>query len=314
LVAVAAVAFAVLLAAVPEARSLGALSAMILGVGFTVAFLDLGPNTMITWVFGADVGPYLSGLHFSFGVGAFVGPMIAGWALARNGHCAWAWWIVAALLLPLAAAFAFAPSPAREEPHDAPAQAEKSIDKGLAAIFVGLFFLYGGIEAGFGSWIYQYAVRLNLAETGAAAFLTSVFWGLLGLGRLGGVFLLGRLRPRQLLAVLAPCAVLSLGALLAFHDSRAAMWAGTAGMGLSLSCMFPTMLIYGGRRLSGAAKVSGRVVSLLFVGSSLGGMTLPWLMGRAFEPWGPLTALAFPWFALVAYAGLVAVAWFKAGE
>lgn len=302
----AALACAALLGLVPQARGLALLAALILGLGFAHSLLDVGSNTLIAWVFGKRLGPYLSGLHFAFGVGAFLAPMLVGWSLARQGRSAAAFWTIALLLLPLALAFTRVPSPAHAAPDAAEAAPARRLDRPLAALFIGLFFLYGGIEAGFGAWIYQYAVRMDLARAEKAALLSSLFWGLLGLGRLMGIALLARVTPRQLLAALIGGALASLGCLLLVPASPTALWLGTGGLGLSLSCMFPTLLVYAGRRLAGGERVSGRITGMLFVGSSTGGMTLPWIMGQLIEPRGPRAALLLPWLALAALAALFA--------
>jgi fucose permease len=302
ILALAAVACAGLLAAVPSARALPVLAALILALGFAHSLLDVGSNTLIAWVYGRRLGPYLSGMHFSFGVGAFVGPMLVGWSLAAQGRSAWAFWAIAVLLLPLALSLHLVPSPAHAAP--GPAVEAAPLDRGLAAAFLGLFFLYGGLEAGFGAWIYQYAVSLRLVEATHAAALTSLFWGLLGLGRLLGIPVLAFIRPRQLLMGVIPAALLSLGLVLGLPGSVAALWVGTAGLGLSLSCVFPTLLVLAGLRLAGGGRVSGRTTSLLFVGSSSGGMTLPWLMGQLFEPMGPRAAMAAAWAALALLTAL----------
>lgn len=300
ILALACLACALALACVPLSGSLALVASLILVVGFFTSLLDVGSNTLIAWVLGKRLGPFLSGLHFSFGLGAFLGPMLVGWSLARHGHSVWAFWLIAILLLPLALAFRGVPSPAHHAT-EGEKRGAQALDRRMLACFVGLFFLYGGIESGFGSWIYQYAVSLRLAQAGPAALLTSLFWGLLGLGRLLGIPLLARVSPRQLLTALIPAALLSLILLLGCSGAVWALWLGTAGMGLGLSCVFPTMLVYAGERLTGSGRMSGRITGTLFVGSATGGMTLPWIMGQAFEPRGPKVALAL---VLAALAGL----------
>ena len=309
LMAVAALVCALLLVRVPMTRSLPVLAGLILGLGFAHSFLDVGSNTLITWVFGKRVGPYFSGLHFSFGMGAFIAPMLVGWSLAAHGSSGWAFWLMALALLVLALSLALVPSPPRAVPDTGhPAQ---PLNRRWAAACLGLFFLYGGIEAGFGSWIYQYAVSLRLVEAARAAMLTSLFWGLLGLGRLAGIPLLAVLTPRQLLAALIPLALASLSLLLALPGSPVALWAGTAGMGLAMACLFPTLVVFASGRLGAGGRISGGVTGLLFLGSSSGGMTLPWLMGQLFVPRGPRVALGLVWLALASLTILYGGVWYR---
>jgi FHS family Na+ dependent glucose MFS transporter 1 len=78
-------------------------------------------------------------------------------------------------------------------------------------------------------------------------------------------------------------AVLSIGVPALWPQSSIAVWAGTIGVGLFMASMFPTMVSFAERRLT----VTGRVTSWYFVGGSLGGMTLPWVIGQLFESFGP---------------------------
>ncbi len=288
-IGVATLACAGLMALFPQAPTLAPLALLALLLGFAESLLDVGSNTLLPWVYGTRVGPYLSGMHFSFGVGAFVAPMVVAWSLTRHGGSAWAYRVLALALLPLAAWLFVVPSP---EPHAPDGDASESgPDRGGLGLLMACFFLYGCTETGFGSWIYQYAVDRRLADVSQAALLNSMFWGLLGLGRLAGIPVLARFEARAFLAWIIPGAVLSLGLLLAFPSARWALWTGDAAMGLTMACIFPTLLVFAGRRLCGRARVSSRITSLLFVGSGAGSMFLPWVMGLVFRPWGPRAAL-----------------------
>jgi fucose permease len=50
-----------------------------------------------------------------------------------------------------------------------------------------------------------------------------------------------------------------------------------------MAAIFPTTLTYVEQRIP----LSGQITSFFFVGASLGGMTLPWLIGQLIEPAGP---------------------------
>lgn len=281
---------AVALSLMPLAPALAVLAILVLIMGFAQGIMDVGSNTLIVWVFHEKVGPYLNGLHFCFGLGAFLGPMLVARSLGVTGHSAWAFWALALALMPLALLMLKVPSPAHTDA-ETDGKAPAVWDRRLAGLFIAFFFLYGGSEAGFGAWIYSYATHLSLSDANGAAKLNSMFWGLLGVGRLLGIPVLARVAPRRFLAFLLPSAVISLGLLLYFRDSQTALWLGTAGLGLSLACIFPGMLIYAGKRLSKGGRVSGKITAFFFVGSSSGSISLPWLMGQAFEPWGPRAAL-----------------------
>lgn len=291
--ALAALTAAGFLALVPLAQSLKLLSFLILAMGLAQGMIDVGSNTLIVWVFEKKVGPYLSGLHFAFGVGAFAAPLIVAQTL-RHGGSAWAFWAISLYLLPLALFLWRVPSPEHAAPAAAEPKAKAAADRVLPALFLACFFLYGGTEAGFGAWIYHYALAFDPNALERAALLASTFWGLLGLGRLGGIPVLARFRPQQFLSLIIPASLLAFSVAVLWPATAWALWAATIGAGLSMACIFPTLLVFAGPLLSRGGRVSSRMTSFFFVGSSSGSILLPWLMGQAFEPLGPRVALGIP--------------------
>jgi fucose permease len=67
-----------------------------------------------------------------------------------------------------------------------------------------------------------------------------------------------------------------------FSAVEALLWLGTIGTGLFMASTFPTLLNDAQSRMH----MSGKVTSMFFVGSSLGSMALPWLMGQLIGPFG----------------------------
>ena len=86
----------------------------------------------------------------------------------------------------------------------------------------------------------------------------------------------------MLLADLLGC-IASVGVILLFPSSAAAVWIGNLGLGFSMASVFPTTLSFAERRMT----ITGKVTSFFFIGASSGGMLLPWLIGQLFEKIGP---------------------------
>lgn len=280
---------ATMLALMPLAASLFVLGLCVLGVGLGQGLMDVGSTTLLGWVFYGRLGPYVAGLHFSFGLGAFIAPLIAAAALSSGAGVAGAYWPLAAFLVPLAAWLLWLPSPGHEQGAEGAVAMPR--DRGLVGLFVLFFFLYGGLETGFGVWIYQYALDLGVADLKHAALLSSLFWGLLGLGRLLGIPVLARFSPGAFLRVLLPASLAAMLSVLLWPTLPAALWLGCGAFGLFMACIFPTLIVFANERLGGGQRLSGRLTSIFFLGSSSGSMCLPWLMGQAFGPWGPRRAL-----------------------
>lgn len=276
----------IFLALVPFMRQLWLLTAVMFLAGLVEPGIDVGSNTLLVWRFGEKVGPYMNSLHFFFGVGAFLSPIIiAQTMLVSDGGIQLAYWVLALLMLPAGLAFVRFPSlPIR--------QRDTAVHGGranwfLVVLVAAFLFLYVGAEVAYGGWIYTYAITLDLSSTTVAAYLTSFFWGSLTLGRLLSIPLTAKLHPKALLSgALAGC-LLSMAILIVGQNSTAALWAGTIGLGLSMSVIFPTTIALAEHTLS----LSGQMTSYFFIGASLGGMSIPWLIGQLFEAIGPVVTM-----------------------
>jgi FHS family Na+ dependent glucose MFS transporter 1 len=272
---------AIMLGLIPTVPLLWMLTLILLILGFAEGMADVGGNAMLIWVHGKRVGPFLNGLHFFFGVGAFFSPIIVAQALLLSGDIRWAYWLLSLLILPVIFWMMRQPSPT---PQTAKKDGEgKEVNPPLVFLVSLFLFLYVGAEVSYGGWIFTYATRLELSAAAAAAYLTSAFWGGLTLGRLASIPIAVRYRPRTILLVDLFGCLLSLGVILTWRDSLAAVWVGTIGIGLSMASIFPTALSLAERRMI----LTGRVTGWFFVGSSAGAMLLPWLVGQLFEPVGP---------------------------
>jgi len=292
---------------VPLTSTFWLLVAFLLLLGIGEAYVDVGGNAMLVWVHGRDVGPYMNALHFFFGVGAFLSPIIIAWVIASTDGITWAYWLLALLILPVALYMSQLASP------EAPAKIVDGIKVEVNYMLVGLSALFMalvvGAEVSFGGWIYTYALALDLASVKSAAYLTSAFWGALTLGRLIGIPIAARFRPRSILLVDLLGCIASVALILAFSTSTNMVWIGAAGLGFSMASIFPTVLSWAERRMT----MSGSVTSWFLIGASVGAMTLPWFIGQLFEAIGPqvtmmlilvdLVAALLVFSVLMAYGG-----------
>ncbi len=282
---------ALIMFAVPLVPALWLLAAMLLLLGAAEGALDVGGNALLCWVHGARVGPYMNGLHFFFGVGAFLSPIIISQLTLLSGDIIWPYWTLALLILPVAAWLWRVPSPlpAAAAPGDAPGvrapatRLSGSAARLLLVLIAAFFFLYTGAETGFGGWVFTYTVRLGLGSETTAAYLNSLFWGSLTLGRLLSIPLAAHVAPRAMLwGDLVGCLV-GIGLIVFWPTSSLLLWVGTFVFGFSMASIFPTVLSFAERRLA----ITGRVTGWFFVGASAGSMALPRIIGQLFEAIGP---------------------------
>ncbi len=310
----ALLAAAAVLLAMPFVSVLWLLIGLAFLLGAFLGAVDVGGNTLLVWLHRDKVGPYMNGLHLFFGVGAFLSPVIIAQAVTLTGGIRWGYWGLAVLLLPVAVLLARIPSPSGvsddDGSHHARAESRprdtRLRNTRLVALIALFFFLYVGAESSFGGWIATYAKATGMGDAVTAAYLTSAFWGAMMVGRLLSVPLAARFSPRQVLTGdLAGCLV-SVLVLVVWMGNPVATWIGTFGAGLFMASIFPTAISLAEKHL----KITGTVTSLFFVGASLGGMSLPLLIGQLFESIGPgVTILAIALAVLLAALVLGLVLW-----
>ncbi|HEY5159396.1 MAG TPA: MFS transporter [Anaerolineales bacterium] len=271
---------------VPLMHTLWFLVAVIFLLGISQGALDTGCNTLLTWIHGQKVGPFMNGLHFFFGVGSFVAPLIFAQVVLTTREINWAYWIFSLVTLPIAAWFLFLPSPAIRRRTVEAATGERS-SNGLFLLVVFFFMFTVGLELGFGNWIYTFSTRLHLASETGAAYLTSAFWGALTVGRLVGIGTSSRLRSQTILVIdLAGCLVAFI-ILLLWPAASLPLWVGSILMGFSIASIFATGMAFAERRLS----LTGSSIGWILVGGGIGGMAVPWSIGQLFERFSPRTTM-----------------------
>lgn len=280
------VAFLVLMALTlvlsPVVSLLWLLVAVTFMLGLAQGGLNVGGNALLVWVHPKDSAPYMNGLHFFFGVGTFLAPIIIAQSILASGGINASYWIMALLMLLPIPGLLRLTSPKLERSEPSIQQEETS--RPLLALLVALFlFCYSGAANCFGGWIYTYAFQLGLASETGAAYLTSAFWGALTLGRLLAIPLAMRFKPAVLLWADIIGSVICLGLILLLPHNPTAVWIGSAGLGLALASWFPTTISMAGRSMP----VTGKITGWFSVGASLGALILPLLVGQFFESVGP---------------------------
>lgn len=272
---------AAMLAITPLVSSLTLLAMALFIVGFGGGAIDVGGNTLLIWVHRQEVGSRMNALHFFFGVGSLIAPLIVAQSISASEGIVWAYWLIALLLIPPGIFLLRTPSPANTL---AASESETKDTRWLLVILITLmFFLFVGAELAFGGWIYTYAISTGLGNVTTAGYINSLFWGALTLGRLLSIPLPDRVRARTLLFVDIIGLVISLLLLLFASHTPGVIWIATAGMGLSMANVFPTLMLLAEHHLD----ITGRITSWFLVGASLGGMAVPWLIGQNFESYGP---------------------------
>lgn len=286
--------------AAPMLPLLWSLALVLLVLGVAEGTLDVGGNALLVWVHRSGVGPYMNALHFFFGLGAFLSPIVIAQTVLATDGIRWAYWLLAIYTIPVAISLLRLNSPRHEADDEHGERKAVPVNWRLTGLVMLFMCVYVGAEVGVGGWLYTYAVEMGLADTVSAAYLTSVYWGAFMIGRLLSIPIAARFRPRVILWTDLIGCLLSVSLLVLLPQSQWAVWVGAFGFGLFIASVFPTVITWAERRMS----MSGLVTSMFFIGSSLGAIFFPWFIGQLFDTYGPwITMPAI----LVILVGLCAV-------
>lgn len=254
-------------------------AALLLGTGFG-GVLAAG-NLLVARLFPARSTTALNAVNIFFGVGAILGPIIAGLAGTYLRLPQVALWVGAGLLVilaPVVIRYAARLTPTPSQPAPAPSRPDTSRDspRNTAGWLLGLLLLiYVGTEVGFGGWLTLYMMTSAGLDEAAAALVVSGFWLALTSGRALGAVLGFRLMPITLL-MLSLIGMMA-GAVLFRLGVGDTDWsiAGVLVFGLSCGPVFPTVLAL----VTSVSRGSGTAASLVLALGNSGGLVVPALLG-----------------------------------
>ncbi len=262
------------------ATTLVVLAILMAAMGFATSAVDTGGNTLLTWLHGENLGPWMIALHAAFGVGSASVPLFLG--LSRSAtHSINMGLLAMAVVGVLAGAILLRrPSPMFSATDRASATtATKPAPTQLALIVAAaFFFVYVGLEIGFAGWVYTFARDRGFSKWSASA-LTSTFWWAFTAGRVLGIGVARRLSASAQILLDVVVTLVGAGMLVASSSVPALLWVGTIVLGLGLATMFPAMINIANERVA----VTGGVTSWFIGGAGAGSAVLPWVIGRLFD-------------------------------
>ena len=249
--------------------------------------VDVGCNSLLFRVPDIDIAPAMNGLHFFFGLGSFIAPLVLAGSLHFSNGIQWGFWGLGLFSLLILVQFIRLTEPGKNEislpDTREPSLGQLSKQKQLIWVIALFFFAFVGVEIGYGDWLAAYSITSGLAREKTATLLTSTYWGAFTLSRLISIPLAVKLKPKWVLLIDMVGSVVGLGLVFLFPHRSSILWVGTIILGLSVASLFPTMLTFA----EGLLPMTGRVTSIFFVSGSVGSIFLPWLIGRSVEKLGP---------------------------
>ena len=254
-------------------------AAVIIGIGDGLVVSSTHALVTIT---AHDVPRDINRLNVFFALGAIVGPLWTGAALALADDKA----------LPyagLSVAVALAATFAWRTPRTGGGGGEHiTVRLQPALVMMGLvLFLYVGGEFGLGAWVSSFTQRAAKAGVMAGALVTCGYWGALAVGRLLTGRLLDTHSPLLLLAAAICAAGISGLALVAVGDVLALAFAAAFATGLAFGPIWPLALSIGATNET----TTSAAAALVTAGNS-GAVVFPAVQGAILASAGPREGIA----------------------
>ena len=248
--------------------------ALLAGLGF--GGIDYGLNQLFAVGFGHRSTAMLNVLNAHFGIGAILGPALIGAVGAAHYPAVFLGFALAnlPLLLCLRGVRDRAPQPSQAATESYDGQVLARSLGSVLAVFVALYVLHVGIEAGVGGWEPTHLETVG-HSAGFAATATSVYWLMMTVGRFLVAPIALRFSAQAIITV--SCAGMTVCLLLATVPAAAPY--AYAGVGLFIAPIFPTGLPW----LHRAAPQARRAGAVVIAASMVGGVVAGPALGKAIE-------------------------------
>ncbi len=245
-----------------------------MGIGLTIP----AANLLVAQVVPERRSSALNLLNFSWSAGALACPFLLA-AFQHRGHTSFFLYGIAGVLAVLTVSLFVIPTDLPEPRREADSAPWRSWIRYLwtpAAVVLGaIFFIYVGTENALGDWLASYARRVSAVPGSGWIITPSYFYGALLLGRVLAPLTLKQISDGKQACVGAALAMIGSGTLLfARSVSSVAVCALFAGLGMS--SLYPIAISF---LSEGFGAVTPRIASVMFALSTLGGATVPWLVG-----------------------------------
>lgn len=254
--------------------------------GLGSGFMEASANAAVVDIAKERAPHALNILHFCFGLGAVVAPMLFPILLTLTGR----WWGalagVSVSFLFTAIWTAFVTLPGKPPPRPPASEAPQPHAVRRLLVVTGLMMLvYIGLEFGFSQWLFAYLTEQRGAGASMASWAVSGFFLFLAGGRLITARLSRSMSVERLLLLLATFA-LACAAVIPFVSAIPVVIFSCL-LGLGFSGIFPLGIALGGRAVPGSAWTMGAIVAF----GAIGAVSSPPLMGAVADAWSLSSAM-----------------------
>ena len=286
--------------------------------GFVMGSLDTGGNVLCLdiWQGLDDSGPYMHSIHFSFGLGAFLAPIIAekflresdigpnhigthenkehGEKFDSNENTVIESGPGLKILYPILGVYAiivsigylifaikgFKNNRETSDTYDKLSQQEKSTSNNyiVISLILAFLFLYAGMEVMYGTYLATFSVQSELhLSRQMGARITAVFWGSFAAMRFIAIFISVKLSPLGTLFFSFFMSIVGCTLLAIFAESNVeALGIFTAFMGIGMAPIYASSMLWMDQFMTVTNKIGG----LMTIAARVGGDAFPLLLGQ----------------------------------
>lgn len=233
--------------------------------------IDSSINTYAASAFSAST---VNWLHAFYGVGATAGPLLITMMLAADFQWHHGYITVAFIQISLALLFLLTRRKWRvasdEAEHHSGPEYFQTLKLPAVWLYMLIFFLYTGIEQGFGQWLFTILTKSRNVTEELAGFSTSLYWGSLTIGRIIFGIVLTRIPVNKVLAGAISGIVVGV-VLFALDLNTALNLSGIIILGISNAPVFPSLVSITPDRIGKehTATAIGVQISMAMLGGAL---------------------------------------------
>ena len=233
--------------------------------------IDSSINTFAASRFSAST---VNWLHAFYGVGATTGPLLVTLMLAKDLDWYHGYIAVAAIQFSLAILFLFTRKQwyvsSNEEGHHTSSEYLQTLRLPIVWVSVTIFFLYTGLEQGFGQWLFTILTQSRGVTEETAGLLTGSYWGSLTVGRIIFGIVLTKIPVKNVLSG-AMIGIVAGIILFAINMSYITTIMGIVTLGIAVAPVFPCLISVTPERLGKehAATAIGVQISMAMLGGAL---------------------------------------------
>ena len=233
--------------------------------------IDSSINTFAASRFSAST---INWLHAFYGVGATTGPLLITFMLVQNFQWYHGYITVAIIQLSLSVLFFFTQKnwkvSTQNEEHHSTADYFQTLKLPIVWINIWIFFLYTGLEQGFGLWIFTILTKSRGMAEEEAGLWASAYWGSLTAGRIVFGMILTKIQVNKVLKG-AIAGIVAGTSLVAIDLTDFSTLLGIMLVGISNAPVFPSLISITPDRVGKehTATAIGAQISFAMVGAAL---------------------------------------------